>query len=139
MQNALLKFKKANSVWKDFQEDTDEFLWKMFMQDIEYGKLMKIKAIKDNKDAVLKCIFKLYPKIKNMFLFLASNSSYPTLSFIDTTEFTRRSQLYGKFLTLARMDQIMIATNKSNNKYKSNAERELHRYEFVEYIVRLSQ
>ena len=40
------KFNKAKSVWKDFQEDTDEFLWKMLMQDLEYGKLVKIKEIK---------------------------------------------------------------------------------------------
>jgi hypothetical protein len=78
-------------------------------------------------------------QMKNIFMFLASNSSYPTLSFNDTTEFIRRSQLFGKFLSLARMDQLMIATNQSNNKYKNNAERELHRYEFVEFIVRLSQ
>ena len=33
---------------------------------------------------------------------------------------------------------MFIATNTSNNKYKISAERELHRYEFVEVIVRLS-
>ena len=43
MKNAQLEFKKANSVWRDFQEDTDKLLWKMLMQDIEYGKLMRIK------------------------------------------------------------------------------------------------
>ena len=86
----------------------------------------------------MKKIFSHYMSIKNMFLFLAANSSYPTLSFNDTTEFVRRSQLFGKYLSLARMDQLMIATNQSNNKYKANAERELHRYEFVEFIVRLS-
>lgn len=37
------------------------------------------------------------------------------------------------------MDQLIIATNQSNNKYKQNAERELHRYEFLEFIVRMSQ
>ena len=31
----------------------------------------------------------------------------------------------------------MVATNVSNNKYKNSAERELHRYEFVEFIVRM--
>ena len=140
MQNTqLIKFKKARSVWKDFQEDTDKFLWKMLMQDLEYGKLMRIKEIRENKDAVFQCIFKLYKKIKNIFLYLASNSSYPTISFNDTTEFVRRSNLFGKFLSLARMDQLMIATNLSNNKYKKSKERELHRYEFVEFIVRLSQ
>ena len=72
-------------------------------------------------------------------MFLASNSTYPTLSFNDTTEFVRRSQLFGKFLSLARFDQQMIKTNQSNNKFKNSNERELHRYEFVELIVRLSQ
>ena len=33
----------------------------------------------------------------------------------------------------------MIATNRSNNKFKSSEERELHRYEFLELIVRLGQ
>jgi hypothetical protein len=78
-------------------------------------------------------------KVKNIFMYLAANSSYPTISFNDTTEFVRRSQMFGKYLSLARMDQIMIATNQSNNKYKANAERELHRYEFMEFMVRLSQ
>ena len=32
----------------------------------------------------------------------------------------------------------MIATNVSTNKFKQNAERELHRYEFVEFVVRLA-
>lgn len=111
----------------------------MMMQDIEYGKLMKIKEIRENKDIVMAKIFSLYMQMKNIFMFLAANSSYPTLSFNDTTEFIRRSQLFGKYLSLARMDQLMIATNQSNNKYKNNAERELHRYEFIEFIVRLSQ
>ena len=75
--------------------------------------------------------------MKNIFLFLASTTSYPTLGFNDTTEFVRRSGLFGKEINLARMDQQMIATNVSNNKYKANSERELHRYEFVEFIVRL--
>ena len=45
-------FFKPKSVWKDFQEDTDEFLWKMFMQDVKYGKLEKIREIREKKDAV---------------------------------------------------------------------------------------
>ena len=60
---------------------------------------------------MFQCIFKLYLKIKNVFLYLASNSSFPTLSLNATTEFVRRSQLFGKFLSLARMDQLIISTN----------------------------
>jgi len=47
--------------------------------------------------------------------------------------------MFGKEINLSTMDRQMIATNVSNNRYKGNAERELHRYEFVEFIVRLGQ
>ena len=49
----MAKFNKAKSVWKDFQEDTPEFLKKMLEQDIEYGKLVKIKEILEKKDLVM--------------------------------------------------------------------------------------
>jgi len=74
------------------------------LQDIEYGKLMKIKVVRENKEKTIDKIFSLYLAMKNIFMYLAANSSYPTLSFNDTTEFVRRSQLFGKYLSLARMD-----------------------------------
>lgn len=110
---------------------------KMLEQDLAYGKLTKIKELNKDWQNVKMKIFEHYMNMKNIFLFLASNSSYPMLSMNDTTEFVRRSDMFGKNLSLARMDQIMISTNVSNNKYKGSAERELHRYEFVEFIVRL--
>ena len=112
-------------------------MMKMLEQDLAYGKLTKIKELNKDWQNVKMKIFEHYMNMKNIFLFLASNSSYPMLSMNDTTEFVRRSDMFGKNLSLARMDQIMISTNVSNNKYKGSAERELHRYEFVEFIVRL--
>ena len=44
-----------------------------------------------------------------------------------------------KNLNLATVDRQLITTNVSNNPYKNSAQRELHRYEFIEVIVRLSQ
>ena len=75
---------------------------------------------------------------KNIFLFIASNSSYPTMGLNDFTSFVHRSQLFDKNINLATVDRQFIATNVSNNPYKNSAERELHRYEFVEVCVRLS-
>ena len=39
---------------------------------------------------------------------------------------------------MATVDIALAATNVSNNKYKNSSERELHRYEFMEVIVRLA-
>ena len=132
-----LKFNKDKSVFKDFQEDTEDFLRKMLEQDLAFGKLDRLTKKDEDKKAMKETIFKYYLQIKNVFLFLASTSSYPTLGINDTTEFVRRSKMFGKEINLSTMDRQMIATNVSNNRYKGNAERELHRYEFVEFIVRL--
>jgi len=111
----------------------------MLEQDLSYGKVDRLTKKDEDKKAMKEAIFKYYLQIKNVFLYLASTSSYPTLGINDTTEFVRRSKLFGKEINLSTMDRQMIATNVSNNKYKGNAERELHRYEFVEFIVRLGQ
>ena len=81
---------------------------------------------------------KYYLQIKNIFLMIAANSNYPTITLNDYTSFINRSKIIDKNVNLAAVDRMFIATNTSNNKYKVSAERELHRYEFVEVIVRLS-
>jgi len=73
-----------------------------------------------------------------MFLLLAANSNYPCIGLNDYTIFIQRSQVYDKNLTLASVDINLAATNVSNNKFKNSSERELHRYEFMEVIVRLA-
>jgi hypothetical protein len=72
---------------------------------------------------------------------VASNSSYPTIGLNDFTSFTGRSKFQDKNVNLACLDRQFIATNVpgADNKYKNGAERELHRYEFVEVIVRLAK
>ena len=83
-----------------------------------------------------------YPKLKNIWLYYASISSAegrnPTIHVNEVTEFVRRSNLLGH-VSLARMDQTLIATNMSNNNFKRSAARELERYEFLEFIIRIAQ
>jgi len=69
---------------------------------------------------------------------VAANSSYPTIGLNDFTEFVRTSKLFDKNINLATVDRKFINTNQSTHKYKVSAERELHRYEFVEVLVRLA-
>ena len=69
---------------------------------------------------------------------MASNSNYPCIGLNDYTLFIQRSNVYDKNLTLATVDINLAATNVTNNKFKNSSERELHRYEFMEVIVRLS-
>jgi hypothetical protein len=69
---------------------------------------------------------------------MAANSNYPCIGQNDFQIFIQRSNVYDKHLTLATVDINLAATNVSNNKFKNSSERELHRYEFMEVIVRLA-
>ena len=110
----------------------------MLTQDLKFGKLARLtKTDKDAKD-LNEIIMVHYLKIKNIFLHVSSTSNYPTIGLNDFTQFVHRSELFDKNINLATVDRNFIATNQSNNDYKNSAERELHRYEFIEVNVRLA-
>ena len=133
-----VRFIKERSVWRDFDEDTPDKLAKMLEQDMAFGKIHKLNKAVEDRIALRDKILKYYLQIKNVFLYIAANSNYPTITLNDYTSFINRSKILDKNVNLAAVDRMFIATNTSNNKYKNSAERELHRYEFVEVIVRLS-
>lgn len=112
----------------------------MFQKDLAYSKIERLAGKKQQDyQELTQLLSENYLRIKNIFVLLASNSSYPTVTVNDATEFLRKSALFGKEINLARADQIFIATNVSSHKYKQNSERVLHRYEFMEFLVRLAQ
>lgn len=131
-----LPFNKERSVWRQFQDDDNSHLMKCLEQDLEYGKLFRVA--KDEYDALKRAIFNDYLALKDIFTALSTNSSYPTLSWNDYSLFVNRSKLPDKRLIIAEIDRALISTNYTTNKYKNSAEKELHRYEFIEIIVRLS-
>ena len=98
------KFNVEKSVFKDFKEDTPARLMKMLEKDLSYGKLEKFKSARDSLKDVKNKLFEHYLNLKNIFTYYAANSSYPTIGLNDMTEFTRRLQLFGPKLSLARMD-----------------------------------
>jgi len=131
-----LKFNKDRSVWKTFTEDTPEHLMACLEKDLSYGKIVRVA--KDDYDRLKKTIFKDYLVLKNIFMHLASMSSYPIIGWNDYSLFVTRSKLPDAKLIVAEIDRALISTNFAMNPYKNSAEKELHRYEFIEIIVRLS-
>lgn len=103
---------------------------------MEYGKLFRVA--KEEYGALRRAILADYLALKDVFTCLASLSSYPVISWNDYSLFVNRSQLPDKRLIIAEIDRALISTNYTINKYKNSAEKELHRYEFIEIIVRLS-
>ena len=87
--------------------------------------------------AMKEVLYRYYKPLKNIFLKLASTSTYPTLAVNDVTEFLKNSAVFGKDLPQGRMDQLMSATTYSDNNSKKSSKKELHRFEFIEFIVRI--
>lgn len=131
-----LKFDKSKSIWKNYQEDEPDHLKKCLDQDLQYGKLFRVA--KEDYGLLQKTLFGDYLVLKNIFMYLAAKSSYPVIGWNDYSLFVNRSKLPDKKLIVAEIDRALISTNYTVNKYKNSAEKELHRYEFVEIIVRLS-
>ena len=131
-------FMKDRSVFKDFREDTVPYLRKCLDQDVEYSKLPRLfKKDPEELALVTETLFKNYEKIINIFAYYAGSSSYPTVSMNDFTSFANQTSILDhKYINLAALDLLFVATNVSANKFIQSAERDLNRYEFVEMIVR---
>lgn len=125
-------------MFKEFREETDGLLRQMMEQDLSYTKIYRIMKSDTIEPAMKEVIYRYYRPLKNIFLKLTSTSSYPTLAVNDVTEFLKNSAVFGKDLPQGRMDQLMSATTYSDTKSKSSSKKELHRFEFIEFIVRVS-
>ena len=87
-------FMKDKSVFRDFREDTDEFLQKCFDQDMEYAKISRLFK-KDTAvyDRVKEILFEHYVTIINIFDFYSGISEYPRISMNDMTSFAHHTDL----------------------------------------------
>jgi hypothetical protein len=54
---------------------------------------------------------KSYLKLKNIFLYQASTSSYPTISMNDAITFAKESEFMDNNVNLSCLDRLFIASN----------------------------
>lgn len=131
------KFIKEKSVWKTYQDDEPEHLLKCLEQDLAFGKIQRLT--KEDFPKLKAALLNDYLQLKNIFTQLAVQSSYPVISWNDYSFFVNRSKIPDKKVNISEIDRALIGTNFSQNGIKNSAEKELHRYEFLEVIIRLGQ
>lgn len=80
-------------------------------------------------------------ELKNIFqdLVAKSGSTEPTLGMKELTAFAYTSKILDNNLNLVTFDRIFMATCAPTNKQKPAGDKRLHRYEFMELLVRLAQ
>jgi hypothetical protein len=106
------KFKKSESMFKDYIEDTPVILKKLFVKDIDYSKVGRF--VKDTFEFRRVCdvLTQHCEFIKDLFTYCTANSSYPSISWIDFTNFCN---MWGipdnRTCTMQTIDRVFIVTN----------------------------
>ena len=138
MREEEAQFLKDRSVFADYMEDDDQFLRKCFDQDIEYAKIERLfKRNPEYFENVKECLFSHYVQMINIFDYYSGISDYPRISMMDMTSFAHHTEILdNKYIGLAALDLLLVATNVSTHKYKQSAERDMCRYELLEFFVR---
>ena len=111
----------------------------MFEQDYKYSKISEMTKTSKGQASMKELLITHYSSLKQIFELTASSSSYPTISLKDFKNFADVSKIYDQHVSLTTIEQLFVITNDTINLLKNRDERALHRYEFIEIIVRLAQ
>ena len=133
-------FNKDRSVFKNYIEDTHKFLLECLNEDIWFGKIEKIFKKDVEEFQAIKAFFhENYKKLINIFDFYSGISDYPVINMMDVTSFSHKCNILDpNYLKLADHDLILIATNVTHHQYLKSEERNLQRYEFLEFLLRIA-
>lgn len=140
LEDGSEEFQMSRSVFKTFQIEDAEMLERMFRQDIKYGRIPQMSNRQHITQKLLDVIEKHYVGMKGIFYFaLANSKNFPKLDLDDVTKICYKGKLFDRSMNMATLDKNFVATNASLNGYKNPADRELNRYEFVEFLVRTAK
>lgn len=110
-------FRKENSVFDTWKEDTELSLQRAVESDLENCKLTP-KLIKDTQDlqVLFDKIFENFAYLKTLFLQVACRSSFPFITWIDYKAFVTQLGLLDSNLKLSTIDICFASANSKPNK-----------------------
>jgi hypothetical protein len=79
------RFEKPHSVFRNFKDENEDTLRKMFDQDFNYSKINRVIRIPEELIVAKEFLWANYKKIKNVYLTCIVNSEYPIISWNDFT------------------------------------------------------
>lgn len=133
------EFEKGKSVFKTFVEDTPKLLATMYSKDMQWSKIPRVIKKPEELAEVADLLKLYYKEIKDIFEFCAASSNYPSIGWLDFSDFCVQCQVHDKkHLNTAAIDRIFIAVNVELVEMDDNPDRDLCRYEFFEILVRMA-
>ena len=134
-------FTKPKSVFKNWREDTPNYLAQAYKLDFERSKIPRMIRTKIEYDEIYETLKKKYAYIKEEFSSIIVKSSYPHITWNDFTLYCQQKRILCKEITLSVLDRLFIAVNvdlDGGGEDEGNPDRELCRSEFLEIIVRIA-
>lgn len=86
----MRKFIKNQSVFKDWKEDTPISLSKTLLNDIKYWKVKKFIKDEQEYNDTVQVLLKFIDKIKKVYIDLISSSTFPSISWIDFSNYSQK-------------------------------------------------
>jgi hypothetical protein len=132
-------FDKDKSVFKAFIEDTDAVVSVMFANDMKFSKISRVVKNEADLNQIMSVLKQNFSEIKAIFDQTSAISNYPSISWLDFSDFCTMCQVIDKkFLNTAAIDRLFIAVNVELVEQDDNPDRELCRFEFFEIMVRMA-
>lgn len=112
----------------------------MFKQDLKYSRITSLTNRAHIQQKINDTVEKYYVKLKGMFNYqLTQSKSFPALNMEDVTKICYKARLFDKHMNMATLDKNLVSTNASINGFKNPSDRELNRYEFLEFLLRTAK
>lgn len=130
-------FNKEQSVFKEFTEDNDEIVKRMYQSDKLHYKISRIIRNVNHFAEIVDILYKNFLPIKDIFIVLASSSTYPTVRYGDFSKFCENCTILDDKLSCEQLQEAFSAFKHEANSLGST-EQGLNRADFFEMIVRAS-
>mmetsp|Transcript_6029 Transcript_6029/g.5632 ORF Transcript_6029/g.5632 Transcript_6029/m.5632 type:complete len:199 (-) Transcript_6029:158-754(-) len=132
------------SVFKDYKPDTPKILDECFEFDWNCSKITKLVKNGDDQTEVKKLLRSLYKHFREVYKFQAALGQvglYPSIGSNVISEIIGgcSNLVDNTSLNLSDIDLEFVATNAGNKNNPRNPERQLVRYQLMEYFVRIAK
>ena len=137
------QFERRNSVFADWRDDGPDTARLCIEHDLELWHGDKFIKDEEDREATAAVMLKYAVEIKNLFIQIASRSSFPQIGWIDFSAFSNKVELpdargQGAF-GASQVDTQFIAANNGTHPVPGMDPSILMRYKFVEILARIAQ
>ena len=82
----------------------------MLKEDVCFWKMARLIKDENERELVEQVFLQHYSSLKDLFIYLISKSSYPSITWPDYLKYCTTIQILDKYFTLPVLDEMFLAT-----------------------------